>query len=119
MSTQGWGSPPPGPQPPPGPVYAAAPYAPPAPYPSQQTEGLAIGALVAAIASFVVCPAVPAVVALVLAQHARNHIDDAMGRLGGTGLVTAARVIAWINLGVVMLVLLGISIAGFVIGARG
>lgn len=80
---------------------------------------MAIGALVSAILSFVVCPVVPAVVALVLAQNARNHIDASMGRLGGTGLVTAARVIAWIHLGLVMLVLLALTIAGFVVGARG
>jgi hypothetical protein len=80
---------------------------------------MAIGALVCAIASFVLCPVVPAVAALVLAQHARNRIDDAMGRLGGTGLVTAARIIAWINLGIWIAVLLGVSIAGLVVGIRG
>jgi hypothetical protein len=58
------------------------------------------------------------VVALVLAQHAANHIDNSMGRLGGSGLVTAARVIAWIHLALLMLVLLGLSIAGFVVAAR-
>jgi hypothetical protein len=85
----------------------------------QQTEGMAIGALICAIASFVVCPVVPSVVALVLAQHARNRIDDSMGRLTGTGLVTAARVIASIHLGIVMLALLGLTIAGIVVGIRG
>jgi hypothetical protein len=100
-------------------VYGTSPYPPPYPYPSQQTEGFAIGALICAIASFVVCPVIPAVAALILAQNARNRIDDSMGRLGGAGLVTAARVLAWIHLGLVMLVLLGLSIAGFVVAARG
>ncbi len=94
-------------------------YPPPYGYASPPTDGMAIGALVSAILSFVVCPVVPAVVALVLAQHARNHIDDSMGRLGGTGLVTGARIIAWIHLGLVMAVLLGLTVAGFVVAARG
>ena len=127
MSTPGWGAPgwgaPPA-SPPPGAGYGGppaypAPYGYPTWYPPKPTEGLATGAFVCAIVSLVVCPVVPAVVALVLAQNARNRIDAAGGRLGGAGLVTAARVIAWIHLGLVMLVLLGLTIAGFVVGSRG
>ncbi|HZR14195.1 MAG TPA: hypothetical protein VFC33_13205 [Acidimicrobiia bacterium] len=94
------------------PPYPGMPYA-------RQTEGMAIGALICAIGSFVVCPVVLAVVALVLAQHARNHIDAAQGRLTGTGLVTAARVIAWIHLALFALLLAGIIAFGLVVGTRG
>lgn len=84
--------------PPPGPGAV-----PPMPYggwaPAQQTDGTAIAALVVAICSFVVFPFIPAVIALVLASSARRDIDASGGRLGGEGLVTAARIVAWINIG--------------------
>lgn len=91
-------APEPGYGPPPGPGAL-----PPAPYggwaPAPQTDGTAIAALVVAICSFVVFPVVPAIVALVLASSARRDIDASGGRLGGEGLVTAARVVAWTNIG--------------------
>lgn len=124
-SDQGWGAPAPPPAWGPGgqpypagsgpggyPPYPGVPY-------QRQTEGTAIGALICAIGSFVVCPVVLAVVALVLAQHARNHIDAAAGRLTGTGLVTAARVVAWLHLALFALLLVGIIAFGFVVGTRG
>jgi hypothetical protein len=60
---------------------------------------------VLAIASFVVCPLVPAIVALVLAHTSQQKIDASGGRLTGEGLNTAARIIAWIHLGLVALVI--------------
>jgi hypothetical protein len=80
---------------------------------------MAVGALICAIGAYVVCPVVLAVVALVLAQNARNHIDAAGGRLTGTGLVTAARVIAWLHLALFALLMIGVIAFGFVVGARG
>jgi hypothetical protein len=62
---------------------------------------------VCAIGAFVLFPVVPAVVALVLAGRAHRSIAASAGRTGGAGLVTAARVLAWINLalfGVVVVV---------------
>ena len=65
-------------------------------------------ALVCAIASFVVLPLLPAIAALLVASSASRDIDAAGGRLTGRGLITGARVTAWINiaLSVVGLVLL-------------
>jgi hypothetical protein len=67
---------------------------------------------VLAIASFVVCPLVPAIVALVLAHTSQQKIDASGGRLTGESLNTAARVIAWINIGLVVLVVAIIVIVG-------
>lgn len=104
-SSQGWGPPPP---------YAhggevTGPGAGP-----QQTEPKAVVALVLAIGSFVVLPLLPAVAALLLARASRRDIDASGGRYTGTGLLTAARVISWINLGLclllVLLIVLGIGL---------
>ncbi len=65
-------SPPPGYGPPPG--YSPPPgygYGYPAP---PSTEGNAIAALILAIASFLVCPVIPAIIALVLAGSAKRNI---------------------------------------------
>ena len=86
----GWGeypgSAPPG-QPPGGQVPVGA-----------RTEGLAVGALVCAIASFVVCPVIAAIVALSLAYNGGNRIADSGGLLRGSGMVTAAKILGWLNL---------------------
>jgi Domain of unknown function (DUF4190) len=125
------GQPPPG-QPPPGqppyqpygqpgpgqPGYGQPPYQPygqPAyggyggyPY-VRQTEGTAIAALVLAIVSFVLCPVIPAIVALVLCSTATRNIQQSGGAKEGEGLVKAAQIIAWLNIafaavGVVLLI---------------
>jgi hypothetical protein len=69
--------------------YAAAP----------ETESQAVVALVLSIASFVVCPIIPAVVALVLANNADTAIQASGGRKTGEGLTKAARIISWVNIG--------------------
>jgi hypothetical protein len=131
------GPPPPGPptgQPPPGqpppyqsygqpgygqPGYGQPPYQPygqPAPggyggYPyARQTDGTAIAALVLAIASFVVCPVIPAIIALVLCATATRNIQQSGGAKDGEGLVKAAQIIAWLNIafaavGIVLLII--------------
>jgi uncharacterized protein DUF4190 len=89
---------------PPAPPGAAPQWGtPPAPgtYGPPRTEGLAVAALVCAIASWVVCPVVTAVVALALAHGAGNKIDASGGRTTGNGLVRAAQIVAWINIAVV------------------
>jgi uncharacterized protein DUF4190 len=92
-----WGQPPvPG---------AVSPYAPP------KTEGMAVAALVLSIASWVVCPVIAAVVALALAHAAGNRIDASAGQRTGTGLVTAAKIVAWIHLVLITLVMVAIAIA--------
>ena len=92
--------------PPPGaPAYpppSAPAYPPPgAPAaPATQTSSNAIIALVLAVISWAICPIIPAVVALVLASNATKEINASGGRIEGAGLVTAARIVAWINIGV-------------------
>lgn len=70
-------------------------------------SGRAVAALVCAIASYFSIPVVLAVVALVLVPGAKREILASQGRLTGDGMVTAAKVLAWINivgfLGVVLL----------------
>ena len=60
-----------------------------------------------------------AVVALVIAHSADEAIDASAGGLGGRGLVTAARVIAWIHLAVAAIALaLGLAVlVGVLVGA--
>jgi hypothetical protein len=67
-------------------------------YQPPRTEGLAVAALVCSIVSWVICPIIPAVVALALAHAAGNKIDASAGRLTGNGLVRAAQIVAWIHI---------------------
>ena len=97
--------PPPGPPtpPPPGPPVGPPPPQGPGPgglpYQGPRDSSNAIVALILAIGSFVVCPIVLAIVALVLANKASQEIASSQGWVRGSGLVTAARVLAWINIG--------------------
>jgi hypothetical protein len=107
--------PPPPPPPPPGPQPQwGAPGAPgpvPGAYSPPRTEGTAVAALVLSIVSWVLCPIIAAVVALVLAHVAGNKIDASGGRLSGNGLVKAAQIIAWIHIVLFTLVMVGAAIA--------
>jgi len=76
-------------QPPAAPVYAPAP----------PTSSNAIIALVLSIVSWAICPIIPAIIALVLAASAQKEIAAGQGRVQGQGLVTAAKIISWINIG--------------------
>jgi len=80
----GYGTPPP----------AAPPYG-----PVPQTSNSAIVALVLSILSWVVCPVIPAIVALVFANKADKEIAASNGWVTGGGLVTASKIVAWINIG--------------------
>jgi hypothetical protein len=104
--------PPPGEQDPYGqqPSYGYQPPPPPPPqgygqpygyggYAAPETESMAIIALVLAIGSFVVCPVIPAIVALVLANNADASIQASGGRKTGEGLTKAARIVSWVNIG--------------------
>ncbi len=95
---QQWGSPP---------APGGGVYAPP------RTEGTAVAALVLSIVSWVFCPLIAAVVALVLAHVAGNKIDASGGRLTGGGIVRAAQIIAWIHiaLATILMVVLAIGLA--------
>lgn len=85
----------------PAPAAAAAP----AIAPAAGTSSNAIIALVLSIASWVSCPVVLAIVALVFASKADREISAGAGRVGGGGLSTAAKIVAWINIGVSVAVL--------------
>ncbi len=76
-----------------------------------RTEGTAVAALVLSIVSWVLCPIIAAVVALVFAHVAGNKIDASGGRLTGDGLVRAAQIIAWIHIALFTLVMVGAAIA--------
>lgn len=100
---QGTGAPamppaPPGP-PPAYPSAYGAPGAAPMYAPAPPTSTNAIIAFVLSIVSWAVCPIIPAIVALVLAASAQKEIAAGQGRVQGGGLVTAAKVISWINIG--------------------
>ena len=79
----------------------AAPMAPAAtPVVGPPTSTNAVIGLVLAIVSWVVCPIIAAIVALVLAHSSDKEIKASDGRVGGAGLNTATRIIAWLNIAV-------------------
>jgi hypothetical protein len=111
---QPYGTPPPYPPPPAydqpagyGPGYGAPPMYGPG-YGAPATDGTAIAALILAISSFVVCPVIPAIIALVLAGNAKRTIAASGGAKTGEGLVTAARVISWVNIALAVVVIIGL-----------
>ena len=74
----------------------------PAYQPQVPTSGTAIAALVLAIASFVVLPVLPALVALVLSSSAKKEIRRSGGGLQGQSLARAATIVAAVNIGLVV-----------------
>lgn len=95
----------------------------PAAAPSQgeqfSTSGNAIAALVLAIASWVVCPIVFAIVALVFASLGQKEIAASGGTRHGSELVTAARIVAWINIGLWAALIVIALVIGFVVLVAG
>ena len=75
-------------------------------YAPAQTEGKAVAALVLSICSWVVLPFIAAIIALVLAGSAKRDIEASGGRLGGAGMVTAAKWVSWLNIGFCLLLVL-------------
>ncbi len=84
--------------------------------PQRQTSSDAIVALVLAILSWAVCPFVLAIVALIFASKASKAIAASNGWVEGSGMVTAARIIAWINIAFGIL-FIGFFIVAVIIGA--
>lgn len=92
---------------------------PPGAYPAQvvPTAGTSTNAIVAfvlAVLSWVICPLIPAIVALVFASMGAKEIAATGGRMDGRGLVTAARIVAWVNVGVFAAVVVGIAFFGLI-----
>ncbi|MDQ1248565.1 MAG: hypothetical protein QG597_2938 [Actinomycetota bacterium] len=132
------------PPPPPAPPYAAAqPPAPPvAPYQSQpgwqqqpppgpvgmpaaqtqaypQTSNNAVVALILGIVAWLVCPIILAIVSLVFASKADKEIKASNGWLTGHGMVLAAKILSWINIGFYILLGLFFLIVFIVAAASG
>lgn len=97
------------------PAQAYPPAYPPAP----QTSGSAIVALILSIGAWTICPIIPAIVALVFANMAKKEIAAGEGRVTGQGLVTAATIVAWINIGVWAAILAIGLIVLIVVGVAG
>jgi hypothetical protein len=101
------------------PAVPTAPVATPVAGPITSTN--AIIGLVLAIVSWVICPVIAAIVALVLAHSSSKEIAASDGRVGGAGLNTATRIIAWLNIGVSIvagLVIAVLAIFGVIFGAN-
>ncbi len=81
------------------------------PYGQRSTDQTAIWALVLAIAAWVVCPLIPAIVALFLARTAERNIAASGGQLDGDGLAKAGRIVAWLNIGLWVAIALIVVVA--------
>ena len=103
--------------PPPPPPAPPAPYG--GPMPPQQSSN-AIIALVLAILSWVICPVIPSIIALVYANKADAEIAANPGRITGQGMSTAAKIVSWINIGLyAALIVIGIIVLGIALAAGG
>ena len=81
-------------------LYGGQPTPPPPAYgPTPQTSNSAVAALVLSIVAWVICPIIPAIIALVFASKAEKEIASSNGWVTGGGLVTASKIVAWINIG--------------------
>jgi uncharacterized membrane protein len=85
-------------------------------YGTPRTSNDAVIALVAAIASWVICPVVPTIVALVYAGRAQRAITASGGALTGSGMVTAARVLSWVHLALAAVVVVVLIVLIAVVG---
>ncbi|MGV1004075.1 MAG: hypothetical protein ACOYEV_04745 [Candidatus Nanopelagicales bacterium] len=86
---------------------------------ARETESKAIVGLIMAIGSFVLCPVVLAIVALVMASQSSQAIAASGGRFGGSGMNTATRWIAGANILLSVLLLGGTIIAILVFASSG
>jgi hypothetical protein len=96
------------PPPPPPPAYG----------PTPQTSNNAVAALVLSITSWVFCPVIPAIIALVFASKADKEIAASNGWVTGGGMVTASKIVSWINIGLYA-ALIAIGLIIFVIAVVG
>ncbi len=85
---------------PPPPAYAPGPpgYV---PVPHQQTDGMAVAALILGIAGFFFCPLV-GVLAVIFGYMGRRNIRESGGRLGGEGFCLAGIILGFIQIGIVV-----------------
>ena len=71
-----------------------------APAARAETSTKAIIGLVLAILSWPLCPIIAAIPALILAHASDKEIAASEGRIDGSGLNTATRIVAWVNIAV-------------------
>jgi hypothetical protein len=77
---------------------------------------MATAALVIAIAGFFVCPPIGGIVALIMANSARQRIEASGGRLSGLEQARAARIIAIVELLLsAVIVVVGVIVAMIVL----
>ncbi len=102
-----------------GPGYPASGY-PASGYPSYPgystpttTEPLSVWSLVLGIGSFVVCPVVAAIGAIMTGSRAKRAVDRSGAATKGRGMAVAGQVLGWVNLALVVVVaaLIGIGAA--------
>lgn len=72
--------------------------------PAKQTEGLAIASLVLGVASFLIIPVIPAILAIVFGRRARHLIRESGKE--GRGMALAGEIVGWVHIGLVVLVVL-------------
>ena len=65
-----------------------------------------------AIGSFVLCPLILSIAALVVASSASKEIEASNGWITGDGMVKAAKIIAWINIALAIVVLIAVIFLG-------
>jgi len=100
-------------------LVASTPAPASAPGATPPTSTNAIVGLVLAILSWMLCPLIAAIVALLLARSSDKEIKASGGTLSGAGINTATRIIAWINIaasiigGIVLAVLVALGIGIF------
>jgi hypothetical protein len=78
--------------------------------PPAQTDSKAVVGLILAISSWIICPFITAVVALVLAGQSNRAIEASGGQLEGRSLNTATKVIAWLNIVLGIVVIVGLIV---------
>jgi hypothetical protein len=93
---------------PPPTAYGASAPAPVAHAGPPATSNQAVIALCCAIGSYVLLPFIAAIIALALVPGARDEIAGSGGRLSGEGLLTATKVLAWINIALCVLAVLAV-----------
>jgi hypothetical protein len=77
----------------------------PAGYTPPQNSGKATGSLIAGILSFVVCPLVLSIVAIILGTQAQSEIRMSGGRLTGEGMAQAGVILGWVSLAITAVVI--------------
>jgi len=71
-----------------------------------ESSGTATGSLIAGILSFIVCPIVLSIVAIILGNQAKEEIRASGGRIAGEGSAQAGIVLGWISIVVFAITLL-------------